>query len=319
MTTSPATNHSAQVQSVLDYYTAQSVSSSPGRHAARFDELPVEPAAVARTVQNLLIYEWVAEPFYAVAIPDERREETHLRTTEALIEAMLALDDRALAEPRSADKRVVGICRHFMLLAVAILRHHGVPARSRGGFGSYFGPGKQEDHWVCEYWDGSEQRWRVLDPQFDDKFVAALGIDHDITDVPRDKFWTASRAWRSCRSGESDPMVFGIEKHEMRGLWFVAGSLVRDVATLNKVEVLPWDVWGAQPAPDTELSQQELTFFDGLAEITADPDANHLEIRRRFAADPGLAVPTTVFNSMLQRRDRMPLELEDADVTPISR
>ena len=46
-----------QVQSVLDYYTAQSVSSSPGRHAARFDELPVEPAAVARTVQNLLIYE----------------------------------------------------------------------------------------------------------------------------------------------------------------------------------------------------------------------------------------------------------------------
>lgn len=307
MTTSPATNNSAPLQSVLDYYSVQSVASSPGRYCARLDDLPFEPAAVARTVQSLLIYEWVAELFYAVTIPDERREETHLRTTEELIEAMLALDDRALSEPRSADHRVVGICRHFMLVAVAILRHHGIPARSRGGFGNYFSPGKREDHWVCEYWDGSEQRWKLLDPQFDEKFVTALGIDHDITDVPRDKFWTASRAWRACRFEEADPMDFGIEKHDLRGLWFVAGSLVRDVATLNKVEVLPWDVWGAQPAPDTDISQQALAFFDEIAELTADPDTNHLEIRNRFAADPRLAVPTTVFNSMLQRRDRMPL------------
>lgn len=72
--------------------------------------------------------------------------------------------------------------------------------------------------------------------------------------MPADRFWTASLALRSCRSGETDPMDFGIEKHAMRGLWFVAGGLVRDVATLNKVEVLPWDVWGAQPAPDTDMS-----------------------------------------------------------------
>lgn len=168
MANSPASSQSVQVQSVLDYYTEQSVSSSPGRHAAQLDQLSIDPAAVARTVQNLLICEWVAEPFYGVTIPDERREETHLRTTEDLVEAMLALDDRALSEPRSTDHRVVGICRHFMLLAVTILRHHGVPARSRGGFGNYFGPGKYEDHWVCEYWDGSEQRWKVLDPQFDE-------------------------------------------------------------------------------------------------------------------------------------------------------
>lgn len=56
------------------------------------------------------------------------------------------------------------------------------------------------------------------------------------------------------------------------------------------------------------MSQQTLTYFDSIAELTADPDINHLEIRRRFAADPGLTVPATVFNSMLQRRDRMPQE-----------
>jgi hypothetical protein len=34
--------------------------------------------------------------------------------------------------------------------------------------------------------------------------------------------------------------------------------LIRDLATLNGCEVLPWDVWGAQPPPDAELSAVEL-------------------------------------------------------------
>lgn len=306
MTYSPVTDQPVRLPSLLDYYTGQSVASSPGRHAALVDELPSKPGDVARAVQGLLIYEWVAKPLYGVDLPDERRAETHLRTVEDLVEAMLALDDRALTARRKPEHRVVGICRHFMLLAVAILRHHGIPARSRGGFGNYFVTDKYEDHWVCEYWDHAGQQWKLLDPQFDEKFIDALGIEHDITDVPREKFWTASAAWRACRSGEADPMDFGIQTHGMRGLWFVAGSLVRDLATLNKVEVLPWDVWGEQPPPDTDVTPEVLTLFDELAELTADPDMNHEQIRSRFTTDARLSVPATVFNSLLQRRDRMP-------------
>lgn len=303
---SPPIDQGVPVPSLLAFYTDQSVASAPGEHASLFDQLPSEPAGVARIVQGLLMYEWVAEPFYAVSIPNQRREETHLRTVEELVAAMLTLDDRALTEQRSPEHRVVGICRHFMLLAVAILRHHGTPARSRGGFGDYFVAGKYEDHWVCEYWDHVGQQWKLLDPQFDEKFIEALGIEHDITDVPRDKFWTAAAAWRACRSGEADPMDFGIQTHRMRGLWFVAGSLLRDLATVNNVEVLPWDVWGEQPPPDTDLTPEALTFFDGIAELTADPDAQHAQIRSRFTTDPRLTVPATVFNSLLQRRDRIP-------------
>lgn len=113
-------------------------------------------------------------------------------------------------------------------------------------------------------------------------------------------------AWHACRSGDADPMDFGIETTGMRGLWFVTGSLMRDLATLDKVELLPWDVWGVQPAPDADVSKEALSCFDGIAEVTADPDTNHEEIRRRFAMDQGLTVPATVFNSMLRRRDRMP-------------
>jgi hypothetical protein len=123
--------------------------------------------------------------------------------------------------------------------------------------------------------------------------------------VPREKFLTAADAWRRCRGGELDPRLFGIEFQQRRGLWFIAGNLVRDLATLNGCEVLPWDVWGAQPAPDAELSADELAFFDEIASLTADPDADRDALRRRFAEDAKLRLPETVFNALRRREERV--------------
>jgi hypothetical protein len=170
----------------LDHYADQSSFSTPGRNAALFDKLPSDPAGVARTVQGLLIYEHVAEPFYGCALAEARRDESHIRLMEQILDALLALDDRPLHVCRPPEKRLVGVCRHFMLLSLAIFRHHRVPARGRGGFGTYFNPGKFEDHWVCEYWKADEGRWALLD------FIRNLGILHDSHDVPRDQFLTAS-------------------------------------------------------------------------------------------------------------------------------
>jgi Transglutaminase-like superfamily len=289
----------------LEYYASQSALSTPGRHAALFDALPSGPADLARTVQGLVIYEHVAESFYGCPLPAERRAESHIRPLERIIEAILALDGRPLDVPRPPEKRLVGICRHFMLLAVAIFRHHGVPARGRGGFGAYFNPGTFEDHWVCEYWKADEGRWALLDAQFDEVFVRNLEIRHDVRDVPRRQFLTAPDAWRGCRRGEWDPDLFGIEFSRLRGLWFVAGSLVRDLATLNGCEVLPWDVWGAQPVRDAALSADELAFFDGIASLTADPDANFDALRQRYGEDPKLRLPETVFNALRQCEERV--------------
>jgi hypothetical protein len=289
----------------LDHYVIQSPISTPGSHAARFDALPSDPVGVARVVQGLLIYEHVAEPFYGYALPEARRAESHLRPVEKIIDALLALDDRPLDNGRPPEKRLVGICRHFMLLSLAIFRHHGVPARGRGGFGTYFNSGKFEDHWVCEYWKADENRWALLDSQFDKVFAHNLAIGHDIHDVPRDRFLTASDAWRRCRAGELDPELFGIEFSRLRGMWFIAGTLIRDLATLNGCEILPWDVWGAQPSPDAMLSDEELDLFDEIALLTADPDANINALRRRFAEDARVRLPETVFNALLQREEKV--------------
>ncbi|MCV0396344.1 MAG: transglutaminase domain-containing protein [Rhizobiaceae bacterium] len=287
-------------------FTRQSRFSDPGRHAALFDALPYDPPGAARVVQGLFVYEHVAEAWYDVPLDETRRGESHIRTVEEIIDVLLALDAAPLSMPRPPRCRVVGICRHYMLLSVAILRHHGVPARGRGGFGGYFSPETWEDHWVCEYWNAEEGRWALLDAQFDALWIERFHLDHDITDVPRDRFLAAADAWRKCRSGELDPARFGIEFSKLRGLWFVAGSLIRDAATLLGHEILPWDVWGAQLLAPRELSDDELAFFDDLALLTADPDANIGALRARFAADPRLAVPDLVFNALRQRPERLP-------------
>ncbi|MGH2416103.1 MAG: hypothetical protein ACRDEA_20920 [Microcystaceae cyanobacterium] len=63
---------------------------------------------------------------------------------------------------------------------------------------------------VCEYWNSAEARWGLVDPQFDEVWREKLTIEHDILDLPRDRFVMASDAWVQCRVGEADPSKFGI-------------------------------------------------------------------------------------------------------------
>jgi hypothetical protein len=262
-------------------------------------ELP----ALVRTIQGLLLYDAVATDWYGVVVPDERGDESHLRGIERMLDRLLALDDQSLTLARPPQKRLLGSCHHFMLLLVATLRAHGVSARGRCGFGSYFNPPYFEDHWVCEYFNVPEVRWIRVDSQLDDVWRKKLGIDFDILDVPHDRFLTAGDAWRQCRAGAMDASKLGIFKGDLRGLWFVAGDLVRDVAALAKVEMLPWDVWGAQPRPGEALAEEALAFFDHLAEITRTPDEAHHEILALQQNDERVRVPDRVFNALRQRQE----------------
>lgn len=92
---------------------------------------------------------------------------------------------------------------------------------------------------------------------------------------------------------------------QLRGLWFIAGDLIRDLATLNGCEVLPWDTWGAQPRPNVVLSGAELDFFDEVALLTAHPDANFNAMRRLFADDARVRLPKYVFNALRRREEKV--------------
>lgn len=272
---------------------------SVGKYAALFDELPCDVGELTRIIQGIVIYEYVASDFYGFTIPDERQYETHIRPVEQMLDCLIAIDNRPLSIARPVNERLIGICHHFALLLVAMLRAKGIPARYRCGFGSYFNPPYFEEDVVCEYWNAAQASWAIVDPQFDAVWREKLKIAHDIFNVPRDRFIIAGDAWTQCRAGVSDPSKFGIFKGELRGLWFIAGEIIRDLAALNKMEMLPWDIWGAIPRSNEPLSDEQLMFFDRLAALTRSPDTSFSELLSLYEKDDRVRVPTTVFNGVL--------------------
>ena len=212
--------------------------------------------------------------------------------------------NRTSAQPNGfwpPEKRVVGVCHHFALLMTAMLRTKGIPARYRGGFGAFFNPPYFEDHVLCEYWNAADARWIQVDAQLDAVWRGALKFEFNPLDVPRDQFLQSSDAWTLCRSGKADPTKFGIFVGDLRGLWFIAASLIRDAAALGKMEMLPWDCWGIMPHPGQELDAGQLAFFDRLAARTATPDQAHQELRILCEKDERVRVPKTVFNALLNK------------------
>jgi len=288
---------------ILDFYSHPGTMTSPGAYAGDLEQLPDDLESLVRIVQGLIIHQFVADAFYGVPISDERKQESHIRPVEGMIERIFILDGRPLTVPRPPERRLVGVCRHFMVLLLAMLRAKRIPVRGRSGFGAYFKPGDFEDHVVCEYWNPSAGRWMLADPQFDDVWCERLRIEHNVLDVPRDQFLVASEAWTRWRTGQVDPQRFGIVEGNLRGSWFLAADLIHDAALLNKVEVLRWDAWGAVPRPNQVLGLDDLAFFDRLASLTGDPDHSFDGLRRVYTQDERVNVGNAVFNSLLNRTE----------------
>lgn len=74
---------------------------------------------------------------------------------------------------------------------------------------------------------------------------------------------------------------------------------MRDVAALNKMEMLPWDVWGAILHPNESLNDDRLVFFDRIAALTRSPDTSFTELLALYEGSDRLHVPATVFNGVL--------------------
>ena len=284
------------------FYSQPAGFTSPGDHAAALAGFPAGLAALTEVAHGLLVHEHLAG-MYGFELAQERRASVHLRPVSRLLDQVVAEDSRPLDVAREPSARVPGNCRHFTVLTVAALRAHGIPARARCGFGGYFGTGWYEDHWVCEYRDAAAGRWKLADAQIDDVQRKAFGVGLDVLDVSRGDFLVAGDAWLRCRAGLADPGKFGISQMDEAGYWWIAANLVRDVAALNNMEMLPWDMWGEMLRPDQEPDEAQAAFFDQLAALTTDPDAGFAELTARYQSDPRLTVPATVRNAVLNRID----------------
>ena len=280
-----------------DYYA------TPGRFTGLDDvDLPagdvVQGAVegVVGAVQGLLVYDLVAEAFYGVSLTHLQAETIHERDSARLLDTALQVDPRPVTEPRPPAARIGGRCHTFAKLAVALLRRAGVPARARCGFGSYFRPGWLEDHWVAEYWDGAASRLVMVDAQLDATWRRTISFSGDPLAITATEFVTAGHAWQAWRRGDLDAGRCGLSSIREHGAHWIAGNLRLDLAALNKVEMLPWDVWGAVWKPGEEPTDELLGLFDAVAELTVHPDARFAGLRATYESDDRLRMDGTVYS-----------------------
>jgi hypothetical protein len=295
-------NADPTLRRVLEYYTEPAVMTSVGDNAPLYRGLPEDVAGLARVLHGLVIHEHIAAA-YGVTLTAERRSSVHVRPAERILDRIVAIDPSPLTEPRPPQRRLAGNCRHFTVLLVSMLRSRGVPARARCGFGGYFGTNSFEDHWVGEYWSRERERWFRVDAQIDEVQEGLFHPDFDLLDVPHDRFVTAGDAWTRCRAGEDDAGRYGLSLFGETGLWWIAGNLLRDVAALRNMEMLPWDLWGAMPDPEDTIGEERLALFDRLAALTRRPDEVFGEIAAAYEGDERVRVPARVRNSALDREE----------------
>jgi hypothetical protein len=274
----------------LGYYARQGPITDPGPAAGALASLPADLPALVRVVQGLVFHYFADEAIFGWHPSPARVVEIDTRRVSSMLQRLTALDGGPLTTPRPPERRLVGCCRDFSVLLCALARQQGIPVRTRVGFARYFSADFRVDHEIVEWWDAAQGRWRLVDPQLSERHVAHYRIGFDPFDVPRDQFLVGGRAWQLCRTGEADPDTFGLapELPRPRGMDFVRGHVIQDLAALNKMELLRWDVWGLMQAePGTALA-----LLDEVAERTQAPDG-FADVRRLYDT-PGLAVPARI-------------------------
>ena len=233
------------------------------------EAIPADPVGICRLVPGVVLH-----PFEAADLGMDagRLGGQEIRSASAIIRAVLALDPAALATARVPERRLVGTCRTFVVLSCALLRYRGIAARARCGFGTYFRPGLGMDHWITEYWHEAGDRWVRVDTQH---------LEHSFLPHPEDlqpgEFLTGGEAWAGYRHGAIDATTFGVPGTDNFGPAEISGNAIRDLAAVNKVEMLPWDEWGRMTAAyqgQTGPDYDEL--IDEVATACASDDSRHV-------------------------------------------
>jgi hypothetical protein len=286
------------METAQQYYLGHGPMTAKGARSAELSGLPTDLSQLCDAIQGVLIHSDITGWLYDVKLPEMRLNEKHIRPLAQALTQIRELKPQPLTVRREPKDRMAGVCWHFTELLCTTLRNQGIPARARVGFGAYFTPDKFEDHWVGEYWNAAEQRWILVDAQLDAVQRKAFKVDFDPHDVPRNRFIIAGDAWQRCRSGRADPSAFGLSAISLNGLWFIAGNILRDLAALNRMELLPWDVWGMMPRDDAEIGPEKMALLDKLAALTTAGDEAFSELRRVYESDERLRVPSTVFNAL---------------------
>ena len=199
-------------------------------------------------------------------------------TAQSIIAELLRKDSQYHIK-REAKNKVHVTCRGQAILLASILKAKGIPARVRCGFAEYIRyDGIYYDHWITQYYDKKEGRWKLVDA---DMHCPDQKIEFDLNDIPKDKFLFGAEAYLGLREGKykekeilyaSDPPTLGL-KAAIRQLFY-------DFHCLMNNEIIFLHMPKYIQDKQFELSEEEYKELDILAELLLEPDENFEELQQ---------------------------------------
>ena len=247
---------------VLDFYRQFGVNSNPDPFQEMLIGLPKSLAELCALIKKQLIHPSDRYKYKRRLPPSLKNEDKRFISVNQMLATLQKRDPVGLTTKRKPKDRLLVSCRYHALLLATILKTQGVPVRIRVGFANYVSPNKMKyvDHWLCEVWQASEQRWLFVDP------------DKELIDVAPTKFRTASDVWLGVRKHFIAPDKFGVGR--FWGWEPIRQNLIHDFETCLNIEPVYWQGPPLFKVQKPKLKKSQLQILDEMAELLQEPDAN---------------------------------------------
>ena len=175
---------------------------------------------------------------------------------------------------REAKDKIYVTCRGQALLLAATLKAKKIPARVRSGFAEYpTDNGIFWDHWITEYYDTKNKKWKFVDADC----CCNDNIDFNIYDIPHNKFLTAAEVWIAYREKNLGSIKLGHAYYgtgESKLMESLTTALFYDFHCLMNDEIIYVHYPKYLRNQEFKLHEDNLTELDHLAKLMLDPDKN---------------------------------------------
>lgn len=215
-------------------------------------------------------------------------------TAQSVIAELLRKNPEYNIKREAKDKAHV-TCRGQAILLASILKAKGIPARARSGFAEYIKyDGIYYDHWITEYFDKEEDKWKLVDA---DEHCPDHEMGFDLNDIPYNKFLFGANAYLGIRQNKyksstilysSDPPTLGL-KASIRGLFY-------DFHCLMNNEIIFLHMPKYIQDKKFELSEEEYKELDELAETMMEPNENFYRLQEIWKSTPKYRIMTGALN-----------------------
>lgn len=269
------------MEKLLNFYQTPGTYTTPKEYSQLLQALPDDNEAIVKFIKKVLIHPVDARNS---GVRFDYKKALRSQIDHRSIDDILANPKvKALLQRNTLDfqsepaERGILSCDHHAVFFASILRLKGLAVRARCGYATYIVPAKFVPHWICEVYDGRQQRWLPLDPE-------RVKFEFD-----GNEFFQAGRVWSDVKAGCLD--LAQVVPDYRAGLDGIKYRLLNDVNALMKNELLnyDWIIREAQPQapqvfakPVARLDAAECRLLDALAVLSLDGDTHWNRIRDHY-------------------------------------